>query len=152
MLIRAFRAADAPAVRGLIAELQRHEHALDPSIARGAGIAARYFASVRRRMEAAFVAERGGRVVGFVSMWLDDTYEDLDSRPVRYVYVSDLIVGAADRRRGIGRALMREAERWARARRVRQVRLNVLARNPTARAAYRALGYREVQLSLARRV
>jgi ribosomal protein S18 acetylase RimI-like enzyme len=45
------------------------------------------------------------------------------------------------RRRGIGRRLVREAERWARARGAEEIELNVWEFNASAQALYERLGY-----------
>ena len=57
--------------------------------------------------------------------------------------VFDLAVHPHDWRRGIGRALMRFAERTARARGLGWVRLDAFADNPASNAFYRGIGYDE---------
>ncbi|HTJ45262.1 MAG TPA: GNAT family N-acetyltransferase [Kofleriaceae bacterium] len=57
--------------------------------------------------------------------------------------VFDLAVHARAWRTGVGRALMRFAERTARARGLGWVRLDAFAENPHSNAFYRAIGYDE---------
>ncbi len=58
-------------------------------------------------------------------------YEGLDDPPGEYALVTDLIVREGFRRRGLGRALLREAERLA-----RDAGAGVLSDNREAHALY----------------
>ncbi len=61
--------------------------------------------------------------------------------PRRYAFVSDVIVAARHRRRGVARALMVRAHDWARERGIAEVELNVWAFNRAALRLYEGLGY-----------
>jgi GNAT superfamily N-acetyltransferase len=61
--------------------------------------------------------------------------------PVRYAMVDTLVVAQAYRGLGVGRRLMARAERWARARGIPRIELNVFEFNEGARVFYEALGY-----------
>jgi ribosomal protein S18 acetylase RimI-like enzyme len=56
--------------------------------------------------------------------------------------VSDIVVAEAYRGRGIGRALLTEAESLTRSRGLRRLRLSVLAGNRNALAAYERFGFK----------
>jgi GNAT superfamily N-acetyltransferase len=56
-------------------------------------------------------------------------------------HVSDLVVARAGEGRGVGRALLAAAERWALARGYRLLTLNVFVGNDRARALYERCGY-----------
>ena len=104
---------------------------------RGMGAERRYLRTVRRSRDAAvFVAEAQEGIVGRLSI-------ARDAHPASY-HVADLGLMVADgyRRRGIGSALMREAERWARSAGVRKLELHVFPHNHPAIALYRKLGFR----------
>ncbi|HET7856254.1 MAG TPA: GNAT family N-acetyltransferase [Gaiellaceae bacterium] len=97
----------------------------------------RYLRSLRRFPHAqVFVAETPGGIVGRLSI-------ARDPHPASH-HVADLglMVAAGQRRRGIGTALMREAERWARAAGVRKLELHVFPHNRPAIALYRKLGFK----------
>lgn len=80
---------------------------------------------------AAFVvAEVEGRLAGFIH-WAGD-------------FVHALHVSAMARRRGVGRALMEQAEREIRQAGLGRVRLETDTFNGPSQALYRALGYREI--------
>lgn len=87
------------------------------------------------------VAEREGVVVGFLTAVLRDAPEGgLERFDGPLVYVSDVAVDARVRRQGVGRALMDDAEGWARERGACALTLNVRHGNP-ARSLYEELGY-----------
>ena len=57
------------------------------------------------------------------------------------LHIEGLAVDRGSRRRGIGRALVREAVAWARSEEIRAVALHVSVANPGAIALYRAEGF-----------
>ena len=59
-------------------------------------------------------------------------------------HIETLIVARAQRRRGVGRALMTAATDWARDRGAQQLLLTVWAGNEDAERFYAALGYRTI--------
>ena len=93
------------------------------------------------------VAEVNGAVVGHMALWFDRMPPFAREELRDYGYIGDLFVRTAHRGRGIGAALVGEAERLARARGVRRILLGVLAGNP-AEAAYLKLGYRHYALEM----
>jgi ribosomal protein S18 acetylase RimI-like enzyme len=93
------------------------------------------------------VAELGGVVVGHMVLWFGRMPPFVREELRDYAYLGDLFVRAAHRKRGIGRALVAEAERIARARGVKRIWLGVLHGNP-AEAAYRRMGYRDYALDM----
>ena len=84
----------------------------------------------------AVVAEMDGRVVGLLHVYERPALE----KPGEAV-VQALVVDEASRGQGIGRALMREAERWAQARGLASITLHTRVDREDARAFYASLGY-----------
>jgi len=104
---------------------------------RSAGEERRYIRAVSRHPDAALlVAELDGVVVGRLSLMRDP-------HPAS-AHVADvgLMVAAGVRRRGVGSALMRAAERWALEAEVSKLELHVFPHNRAAIALYEKLGYR----------
>jgi RimJ/RimL family protein N-acetyltransferase len=103
---------------------------------RSVGEERRYLRAVRRLPDAAvFVAEHGGRVVARLSLARD--------RHPASAHVADLglMVAAAHRRRGIGRALLGAAVEWARAAGVTKLELHVFPHNEPAIRLYESFGF-----------
>jgi GNAT superfamily N-acetyltransferase len=100
---------------------------------------------LRSTMETIFLAERGeeGDVIGVLRCVESIGSPLLD--PARYAYVSSVYVRPDARRRGALRALVRIAERWARARGLDQMRLHNVAGSNAAEAAWSALGFTVVE-------
>jgi GNAT superfamily N-acetyltransferase len=96
------------------------------------------------------VATPGDAVLGFIHLQCFDTPEAPVFARRRRVHIEDLVVDEAHRRRGVGRALMRAAEEWARRQRAQQIVLTVWQGNADADAFYARVGYAPVSHVLAR--
>lgn len=77
-------------------------------------------------------------------LWMGNAIDQVAGN--RYAHVFLLYVVPEYRRRGIGAALMRHAENWARARGDRQIGLQVFQSNQPAIALYHQLGYQTQSL------
>jgi GNAT superfamily N-acetyltransferase len=137
---------DRPAVLALGVELQEHERALRPSRRRGEAMVAEYLARIEAHLAdpgrdgALFVAEdEGGAVAGFLACSAE---EDLLEQARGEVVIQELVVARRARRRGLARALVDAARRFAAERGIRRLLVSSLAANGEARAAYLALGFR----------
>ena len=99
----------------------------------------RYLRAIRRHRDAAvLVAEMRGRIVGRLSL-------ARDPHPAsRHVADLGLMVAAAHRRRGVGAALLRAAEEWARNAGVAKLELHVFPHNEAAIRLYEASWYERV--------
>lgn len=96
----------------------------------------RYLRAVRHHADAAvLVAVEGERIVGRLSL-------ARDPHPAS-AHVADLglMVAASHRRRGIGRALLDAAARWARVSAVRKLELHVFPWNKPAIRLYEQFGF-----------
>lgn len=132
--------------------LQDAEHAIDPAAPRGDVIADAYldrmFARCASWSGRVFVAEVERSVIGFVCVWGRVPPQEPDEPQADYAYVSDLLVLAPFRRRGIGRALLARAEAYARSLGMNAIGIGVMASNREARALYQQRDYREVHVEL----
>jgi aminoglycoside 6'-N-acetyltransferase I len=102
-----------------------------------------FAAQLRSPIEVIFLAERDGGAVG-VLRCVESVGSPL-MEPSRYAYVSSVYVRPEERRRGVLRALLGAAERWARARGLKQMRLHNVAGSTNAEAAWSALGFGVVE-------
>ncbi len=91
----------------------------------------------------ALVAEVDGELVGFVSVSSTEHFTG-----ERDAYVGELVVAEGAERRGVGRALMEQAEACALDAGFRCITLTTGAANAPARSFYASLGYAEEDVKL----
>jgi ribosomal protein S18 acetylase RimI-like enzyme len=147
-VIRAYRPQDSGQLRERLVELQEFERAMDPRHLPGEAVADTYinylFARCSDYDGTLLVAEVEQRAVGFVSVWArvkPDEAEALTNGPAEFAVISDLVVLPAYRGKGLGRALIMAAERFAVENGASTIKIGVLARNKAARGLYRSAGY-----------
>jgi GNAT superfamily N-acetyltransferase len=102
-----------------------------------------FTAQLRTESERIFLADYEGAVAGILRC-----VESIGSpllEPSRYAYVSSVYVRPESRRKGVLRALLDAAERWAVARGLDQMRLHNVAGSETAEGAWSALGFEVVE-------
>lgn len=94
-----------------------------------------------------FVAvDAAGAPLGLIALYPDGDYFTGHGR----AHVETLVVAPEAEGAGVGSALMRHAETWARERGMREVVLDVFAGNDRARAFYERAGYRADHIRLAK--
>jgi len=86
--------------------------------------------------EKVFVAEVNGIVAGYIHA---EKYQTLYFEPM--INILGLAVSSEFRRRGIGRMLLKHAERWADEVGIHKIRLNSGSSRKEAHSFYRAMGY-----------
>jgi len=91
-----------------------------------------------------FVAEREGKMIGFLSGELREG--SLTFEPKTWAAVEDVYVLPDHRSLGIGLALFEEFQKWAKRKGADGVSLQVAANNAHARKFYESLGFREVSV------
>jgi len=145
---------DAAGVRACLVELQDHERALEPALTAGDAMADAHLAHLLEHCRiydgALLVAVDGGRVVGVACVWGRVPPYGPDDVPADHALLSDLVVLAGHRGRGIGRALLERAEAFARERGAARLRVGVRCRNAGARRLYAAAGFTEDRIELAK--
>jgi len=102
----------------------------------------KYFETVRQ-LPIVFVAEAGGRIVGFLELDYRKYAPGCRSSPVPFI--EGWYVERELQRRGIGRALVEAAEARARADGHREIASDAELENTDGIAAHLALGYKEVE-------
>ncbi len=152
--IREYRPEDATGVEECFVVLQDHERSVEPLRARGVDVLKPYlkfmFARVEERGGAVFVAEDGGRVVGFVCLWLRNPEDEMMNVPGEFAHVSDLVVLPEFRGQRLGYELLRAAEDYARSHGATRLKIGVLARNVGARRLYENFGFEDSAVFLSK--
>jgi GNAT superfamily N-acetyltransferase len=132
--IRPASEKDVPAILGLIRELAEYEHLTQACIASEELLREHLFGA--ERAAEVLVAEVEGQAVAF-ALWFK-SFSTFLGRPG--IYLEDLYVRAAFRKRGIGRALLVALARMAVARNYGRVEWSVLDWNAPAIAFYKSKG------------
>jgi GNAT superfamily N-acetyltransferase len=151
--VRESEESDMPALLGLIRELQACEVALYDRMKRASAMGQWYIDLFKKQCAeddgVILIAEEDGMALGYATI-LTNVVEDGSGDEVSYVYayVGDLVVAKRARRRGIGRLLLEECERRARAASRDELRVNVLAANSGARTTYRAFGFDDLMVDM----
>jgi len=138
VVVRAAEPGDAVALVALANEVTAEPEGwlLTETAWRTAADERRYLRALRRHPDGAvFVADDDGAIVGRLSV-------SRDPHPASS-HVADLglMVARGERRRGVGSALMRAAEQWARGSGIEKLELHVFPHNAPAIALYEKLGY-----------
>jgi hypothetical protein len=101
MDIRRFRAEDAAEVTGCIAELQDYERTIDGRVLPGKAVEDWYLDHMLKTCAeqdgTLFVAEDGGRVVGFAAVQSRVPNEDVDESDYHFALISDVIPNLDDK-------------------------------------------------------
>ena len=151
MLVRAARAKDLPAVSRLAADLVRLHHRLDPPrfmLVEPIEEGYQWFLSreIKRKGALILVAEDEGTIIGYAYATLEPrNWNDLLDACGK---LNDVYVDPAARRKGAGRALVKETLAQLRARGAPRVVLLTAWKNPDAHAFFESLGYRRTMLEM----
>lgn len=97
-----------------------------------------------------FVAETGGKLVGFVHAIVRETPDIPVFVPRRYAIVDGIVVKSGFQNRGIGSMLMDKMQEWAIAKGATSIELNVYEFNETAISFYEKLGYRTLSRKMSK--
>lgn len=88
-----------------------------------------------------FVAEAEGKLAGYIHAILRDTPDAAVLVPRRFAMIDSMAVGASQRRKGIGQALIAQVQCWAREQGAASLDLNVYEFNRDALLFYESLGF-----------
>lgn len=137
-MTRPVRPADAPAwgrLRQALWPSETNEHEEE---------IARFFAGLASEPQAVIVAEREGEILGFAEISLRVYAEGCSSSPVGYLEGWYVVPEA--RRQGVGGALVRAAESWAKEQGCTEFASDTELENTVSAEAHRALGFEEVEI------
>jgi ribosomal protein S18 acetylase RimI-like enzyme len=142
--IRELHGTDRDAVIGLMWDLNRFENTLSGDRATDRAAARACFQDDLDKMQplggAQFVAERDGKVVGYVCCAITEGGPFIRDDVRTYGYVTTLVVAESARRLGIGEALMMAAEGFTAGQGLRSFAVGHVAGNEGAARLYERLG------------
>ncbi len=151
-MIRSARQEDAAAIARLWEHLVAYHQTLDGDLPQAAAEGGkRYAERLINRLDdthtQVFVAEEGGKVVGYVLGVIADFVPEM-FMPTIGGFLADIYVEDSNRRTGIGRALVETLMDWFRSRSVRYVEWYVASNNTAGRAFWQAVGGRDLMIRM----
>lgn len=149
-IVRVYRSEDQDSVKRCIVELQNFERALESDRVEGERVVERNFQELQEahseNIGRLLVAEVEGDVVGFINVRFEHESQTYLSSLVDYAYISDIVVLAEYRGRGIGTLLLQQAEAFARQQGANTLKIGVLAKNKQAADVYQHVGFRPYEI------
>ncbi len=106
--------------------------------------------SLKDKQKVIFVAEQNKKIVGYIMGIIENHPDDLLSSP--YITVQYLCVDKKNRRSGMGKALMREIEKWAFQQGIFTLELIVYDKNKPARSLFQKLRYLPLEVRMAKKL
>jgi len=152
--LRPYRAADREVVVDLIWQLNLFEDAISADRApdREAAEACLEVDLTRVGRDGGHlvVAEKAGRIVAFMTLVFETPQPFMHKEFAQIAWVSELVVAEGHRGQGIGTLLLHEAERLARASKIRRLMIGAIMGNTAARSAYEKFGFRPAVIELSK--
>jgi len=135
-----------------VVEIQEFERNLDERMSLGEEIADWYLSDMlvhaNKPSACIFVAEMNNAVVGYVAVNAKVSNDEPDEYNYEYAYISDVVVLEPARGKGIGKALLAEAEKFSLENGAQWLRIGVLGVNEGAHNLYRSLGFKPREIVL----
>ena len=137
-------------VRKCFVELQDFERSLDPRMPPGVEIVDTYIPYMLNRCKMCWgkilVADVDGEVAGFVTILTKVKSDDIEEGDIEYGLIPNLFVAKVFRNRGFGKKLLKAAESYAMGKKVKWLRIGVLADNQVANSLYESMGFETLLL------
>ena len=137
---------DKAAILDFITGIQHFESAIEADRRLDSDVAEDSYAAIVERAakkngSIVIAEDASGTAIGYAVALEDQQEVYVVAEERTYGYFAELYVVEAWRGRGVGRALIKACEAWARDRGYRVMMIGVLARNVRAHAVYRGAGY-----------
>ncbi|MFH1133096.1 MAG: GNAT family N-acetyltransferase [Nanoarchaeota archaeon] len=118
---------------------------LDPRWARR-GLGSRLARNLKQKNGAFFVAETGGKLIGYAGVAVEDNPASFRARKKGHIF--NLYVLEAFRRKGVAKLLFQKAVAWLKAQKVGEHMIMVYDENELAHRWYNRLGYKDTIIIL----
>lgn len=145
--IREYTDDDDQHLVSLLRQLQTHESQYYDRMIKPSELSGWYIDDIKKdcrehagRIRVAWIDRQ---VAGYCVVLTRVRNEEPDELPFSYGYVSEIVVNEAMRGKGIGKALLGDAEAIARASGAKWLRVDVLAKNTMAHEVYASYGFED---------
>ncbi len=158
MNIREYQEEDKGQILDLIAELQDYEARYVPGMKPGKEMADNYLDFILKwcveKGAQILVAEEDSQLIGFTWFLVEKLPTDIMFiKPADvFVEIADFVVSEDYRNRGVGRALIKKVEEYAKDKGIDKVKLHVTASNKLGREIYEKLGFHEEEVILTKEI
>lgn len=153
-MIVAWKETDINDIIDCLTELMYTEHQLEPSRLDSREAANKYFIQIVKKVVEQggqiFLSKKGTATTGVLIVYPEQN--EIFEEAGRHLAIADIVVKAAFRKSGIGTALMKQAEIFAREKGLKEIRLYALYKNTTALQLYRNSGFREIGMALTKQL
>ena len=95
-----------------------------------------------------FVSVIERKVVGFVSVEINNKNDKLIEETIPVAYISDIVISPEFRNQGIGTKLLETVEIWAKNKDIRFLKLIVFSDNNNAKKIYSNFGFKEYETTM----
>lgn len=149
-VIRPYVKSDEEYVKKLIMELKHFESRFDNDYMTDEKSVEKLFLNITNEKNKGgeiFIAEHEGMVIGFVSLSISSKNDELILKKVNAVYISDILISEGYRNKGVGTALIKKAEDFARKNNIRFLKLVVFSENK-AKKLYDKLGFVDYETTM----
>src|ERR1051326_7204365 len=141
-VIRPARPDDRPALIEFVRALQEAERLMHPSRLPGEEVAAFAYQRLVDQPAQILIAEVNGKPVGFVSGWLAEDTDPLQtSEWRRHGYISDIFVASEWRRKRVAKTLLDAIAARLKSLGAKRLRIGALSANTAAIELYRRFGF-----------
>ena len=148
-LIREYKPDDFESLRKCVIDLKKFESQFDSDYLISNESVNNLLNEIRK--EKIFVAEIENKVVGFISLRIENKNDELIVNRIDSLYVSDFSVLLDFRGKGIGHKLMSKAEDFARDMKIKYIKLIVFSKNKAVEI-YKEMGFVEYETTMLKMV
>lgn len=153
--IRKYRPADESDLKKCISELKACERIFDEDYLTDDEAVENllvHLLKTRNKGGQILVAEVKKKVVGFISLVIENKNDELIVGKQNSVHVSDLVILPEFRGKNIGKMLLEKADEFAKSKGIAYIKLVVFAENKSARTVYERMGYKDYEIAMLKEV
>ena len=156
IVIRQYNEEDEKEFKQSIIDLQNFECAFDPDMLSGETTVDAWFNYIleenKQKDGRIYIAEVDKKAVGFISLRVDAKGEEILLPSIKCIVITDFIINADYRGKGVGKLLLAKADEYAKEKSIAYIKLSVFAANTNARELYKKLGFEDYSVTMLKKI